>query len=84
MDKDKECVARWIYRFASHLQLDVDQFLEPYVESSDDDDEENNSSYADNPRLESKVYVNMTEPLVSSAQADDAEEEYVQEESAFE
>lgn len=34
LEKDKECVARWIYRFASHLQLNVDQFLEPYVESS--------------------------------------------------
>ena len=84
MDKDKECVARWIYRFANHLQLDVDQWKEPYVDSSDDDEEMNNSDDPDIPHVDKTVYVNMTEPLVSFALTGDAEEyEYIQEESAF-
>ena len=82
--KDKECVARWIYRFATHLQVDVDQWKEPYVDSSDDDEEMNNSDDQDIPHVDTTVYVNMTEPLVSFALTGDAEEdEYIQEESAF-
>lgn len=81
-DKNKDCLARWIHRLAAHLQVDVEPYLEPYEDSSDD--ETMNSAGNDYPHLDDRIYVNMTEPLVSSVQEDEAEEEFVYEDTSFE
>ena len=84
-DKEKECIERWIYRFATHLKVDARQYLEPYVDSSDD---EENAVQSANciPHLDDHIYVDINEPLVSSVKDDGEadEEEFIHEDNGFE
>ena len=83
LDQNNDCIARWIYRLANHLQVDAQQYLEPYVDSSDDEaDVEDSANHS--PHLDDRIYVNIHEPLVASVQdEEDAEEEYVHEDTAY-
>ena len=76
-DKNKGCIADWIHRLAAHLQVDAKPYLEPYEGSSDEDKSTMNDYVAedDYPGLDDRIYVNMTDPLVLTAE----EEEFVHE-----
>ena len=79
--EERECISRWIFRFANVLNVDAQDYQGDYVSSSssssDEDDED--EAEEDNEPLASamSVYVDMTEPLVPGAE--DPEEEYVTE-----
>lgn len=72
---ERECIARWIYRFAVILKVDPNEYMGDYVSSSssssdDDDEDEQPTASAES------IYVDLTEPLV---QEPDAEDEYITE-----
>ncbi len=73
---ERECIARWIYRFAAILKVDPDEYMGDYVSSSssssDDDDEVNEQPTAS----AVSIYVDLTEPLVPPP---DPEDEYITE-----
>jgi hypothetical protein len=77
--QERECIARWIFRFANVLNLDAHDYKGDYVSSSSSssDEEEDEDEEVNQPLASAmSVYVDMTEPLVPGAEEP---EEYVTE-----